>query len=60
MGVLDSLMGNAAEVDPEPLQAEFSSVLLPDEKITRAYQLFRDSFLFTDRRLILRTGSLRR
>jgi Bacterial PH domain len=53
MGMLDSLLGNAAEVDPAKLASEFASVLAEGEKIERAYQLFRDSFLFTNKRLIL-------
>ncbi|MBW3671769.1 MAG: PH domain-containing protein [Acidobacteria bacterium] len=53
MGFLDSLMGNASEVDPKTLEAEFQKVLMPKESITRAYQVFRDSFLFTTHRLIL-------
>ena len=53
MGILDSFLGNASEVDPKPLQAEFGQVLAEGETIERAYQLFRDSFLFTGQRLIL-------
>jgi hypothetical protein len=44
MGVLDSLLGNAAEVDPKPLQVEFAQILAEGETIERAYRLFRDSF----------------
>ena len=53
MGMLDGLLGNAAEVDPKTLQAEFTQILAEGETIERAYQLFRDSFLFTTKRLIL-------
>jgi len=53
MGILDSLLGNASEVDPTKLAAEFAQVLAEGEKIEKAYQLFRDSFLFTNKRLIL-------
>ncbi|HWM90936.1 MAG TPA: PH domain-containing protein [Thermoanaerobaculia bacterium] len=53
MGLLSGLMGNASEVDPKKMQEEFAQVLLPDEEVQRAYQLIRDSFLFTNRRLIL-------
>jgi len=53
MGFLDGLMGNASEVDPKKMQEAFAQVLLPDEEVQRAYQLIRDSFLFTNRRLIL-------
>jgi hypothetical protein len=53
MGLLDSLLGHASEVDPNKLTAEFAQVLAEGEKIEKAYQLFRDSFLFTNKRLIL-------
>ena len=52
MGLLTGLMGNASEVDASKLQAEFAQVLAPGEKIEKAYQLIRDMFVFTDKRLI--------
>jgi len=53
MGLLDALLGNASEVDGGKLQAEFEKVLAPRERIEKAYQLIRDLFIFTDKRLIL-------
>jgi len=53
MGLLDALMGNASKVDAAKMQEEFGRVLAEGERVETAYQLFRDSFLFTDRRLIL-------
>ena len=53
MGLLDGLLGNAAEVEPEKMQAEFAQVLGTGEQIERAYVLIRDAMLFTNRRLIL-------
>ncbi len=53
MGVLDSLMGNASEVDASSVTDEFQRILASGETIEKAYQLFRDFFLFTDQRLIL-------
>ena len=53
MGILDSLMGNASKVDAGKMQAEFQQILANGEQIEHAYQLFRDSMLFTNRRLIL-------
>ena len=53
MGLLDALLGNASEIDPAKLQAEFARVLAPNERIEKAYQLLRDLFVFTDKRLIL-------
>jgi hypothetical protein len=53
MGVLDGLLGNASEIEVGKLEGEFSQVLAPGEKIEKAYQLIRDLFIFTDKRLIL-------
>lgn len=53
MGLLDGLLGNASEIEVGKLQTEFSKVLALNEKIERAYQLIRDLFIFTDKRLIL-------
>ena len=52
MGLLNGLLGNASEVEASTLQTEFSQVLAPGEEIQRAYQLIRDMFVFTDKRLI--------
>lgn len=52
MGFLSGLMGNASEVDAKALQTEFAQVLAPGERIEKAYQLIRDMFIFTDKRLI--------
>jgi hypothetical protein len=52
MGLLDGLLGNASEVDAASLQTEFAQVLAPGERIEKAYQLIRDMFVFTDKRLI--------
>lgn len=53
MGIFDSLMGNASEVDAKSVQTEFAQILAEGESVEKAYQLFRDSFLFTSKRLIL-------
>jgi len=52
MGLLDGLLGNASEVEAAKLQTEFAQVLTPGERIEKAYQLVRDMFVFTDKRLI--------
>ena len=54
MGVLSELTGNAAEITPAEGTELFKKVLMEDEPVSRAYQLFRDAFAFTDRRLILK------
>jgi hypothetical protein len=53
MKLLDALIGNAAEIEPAKIQAEFARVLAPGERVEKAYQLVRDFFVFTDRRLLL-------
>ena len=52
MGLLSALMGDASEVDAAKAQAEFAKILAPGETIEKAYQLIRDMFLFSDKRLI--------
>ena len=52
MGLLSGLLGNASEVDAGKLQTEFAQVLTPGERVEKAYQLVRDMFVFTDKRLI--------
>jgi hypothetical protein len=53
MALLDGLLGNASEIDTKKLQAEFSKVLAAGENIESAYQVIRDLFIFTEKRLIL-------
>ncbi|MCY1078237.1 PH domain-containing protein [Archangium lansingense] len=53
MGLLDNLMGNASEVDIGKLHEEAAEVLAPNEKLERAFKIFRDLYLFTDKRLLL-------
>jgi hypothetical protein len=53
MGLLDGMLGNASEVDPAKVQKEFGPLLAPGEQVERAYQLIRDYFVFTARRLVL-------
>jgi hypothetical protein len=53
MGLLDGLMGNASEIEPSKIAGDFARVLAPGERIEKAYQLIRDLFVFTNRRLIL-------
>ena len=53
MGFLDGLAGNASRVDPRAAAQEYGRMLTEGEQVHTAYQLVRDAFLFTDRRLIL-------
>ena len=53
MGLLDSLMGNASEVNLEELADELGPILADNEELHLAYKLIRDMFVFTNKRLIL-------
>lgn len=53
MGVLDGMLGNASKIDNARATSEYSRLLGQNEEIHAAYQLVRDAFLFTSRRLIL-------
>jgi hypothetical protein len=53
MGILDGMLGNASKIDTAKIQQEFSQVLAPGEVVEQAYQLIRDYFVFTNKRLVL-------
>lgn len=53
MGLLSGLLGNASEVSGDKLDKLFSELLIEGEQIEKAYQLIRDLFVFTNKRLIL-------
>lgn len=53
MGLFDGVLGNASRIDPAKIQQEFSHMLAPEEKIEHAYQLIRDYFVFTNKRLVM-------
>ena len=53
MGFLDSVLGNASEVNINSIQYDYARILANSERIEKAYQLIRDMFIFTDKRLIL-------
>ncbi len=53
MGLFDGLMGNASEVNLDKLQEDMKEILIPNETIQNAYKIIRDTFIFTNKRLIL-------
>lgn len=53
MGFLSGLMGNASEADAKQIQEKFKELFIPDEEVHAAYVLIRDTFVFTDKRLIV-------
>lgn len=53
MGLLDSVLGNASKIDASKIQQEFGKILAPGETVEHAYQVIRDYFVFTNKRLVL-------
>jgi hypothetical protein len=53
MGFLDGLTGNASRIDADAAAHDYRRLLGQGEPVHAAYQMVRDVFLFTDRRLIL-------
>ena len=53
MGILDGILGNASKMKTEELEKELQKILIADEKIQEGYNIIRDYFVFTDKRLIL-------
>ena len=53
MGLFDGMLGNASKIDASKIQQEFARILAPGEHVEHAYQLIRDYFVFTDKRLVL-------
>lgn len=46
-------MGNASETSPEELTEKYRRLLVDSEQIELGFTLFRDVFMFTNKRLIL-------
>jgi hypothetical protein len=53
MSLFDKLMGNASAVNVEDLANEFGPILIPGEEIESAFVVWRDKWVFTNKRLIL-------
>jgi len=53
MGLFSSLLGNAGAVDKDKLQSEYANLLSTNEEIEVGFKLIRDTFIFTNKRLIL-------
>ena len=53
MGILNKLMGNASAVSTEELKEKYQKLLLDTEVVELGFKLVRDTFMFTNRRLIL-------
>lgn len=53
MGLFSALIGNAGEVNADELKKKYELLLIEGEDIEMGFKLIRDTFLFTNRRLIL-------
>lgn len=53
MGLFSGLIGNAGGVDNESLDEKFQQLLCDGEVIEAGFKLIRDTFIFTNKRLIL-------
>lgn len=53
MGLFSALIGNAGAVDQSTLIKQFGQLLIEGEEIEIGFKLIRDTFIFTNKRLIL-------
>ena len=53
MGLFNKLIGNAGEISQEKLNEKYGKLLVTNETVEMGFKLFRDIFMFTNRRLIL-------
>ena len=53
MRILSALQGNASTVEPTALNEKYGNLLTDSETIEIGFKLFRDTFIFTNKRLIL-------
>ncbi|SDR67211.1 PH domain-containing protein [Christiangramia echinicola] len=53
MSILSSLLGNAGAIDKSTLQEKYGKLLIPSEEIEAGFKIIRDTFIFTNKRLIL-------
>jgi len=53
MGIFSALLGNAGSVSLEDLKKSYGKLLTESEEIELGFKLIRDTFIFTNKRLIL-------
>lgn len=53
MGFFSALLGNAGTVSQQELVKDYGKLLTDTEEIELGFKLFRDTFIFTNKRLIL-------
>jgi len=53
MGLISGALGNACTVDSAKLEKKYSQLLTENEEFEVGFQVIRDTFVFTNKRLIL-------
>lgn len=53
MGIFSAILGNAGSVSQEDLIKKYGQLLTANEEIEMGFKLIRDTFIFTNKRLIL-------
>jgi hypothetical protein len=53
MGIFSALLGNAGAVSQEDLIKKYGQLLTDNEEVEMGFKLIRDTFIFTNKRLIL-------
>lgn len=53
MGIFSAILGNAGSVSQEDLLKKYEQLLTDNEEIEMGFKLIRDTFIFTNKRLIL-------
>jgi len=53
MGFFSGLLGNAAIVSPEQIMKDYGRLFIDAEHVELGFKLIRDTFIFTNKRLIL-------
>jgi len=53
MGLFSSLLGNAGAVNPDELRKQYDQLFCEGEVVELGFKLIRDTFIFTNKRLIL-------
>ena len=53
MGIINKILSNASEVSSEKLTEQYIRLLIDNEEVELGFKLFRDVFMFTNKRLIL-------
>ncbi|MFV0521743.1 MAG: PH domain-containing protein [Mangrovibacterium sp.] len=53
MKLFSSILGNSSEVSAESIEQKYAQLFITGETVEAAFKLFRDTFIFTNKRIIL-------